>query len=126
MPLLFSYGTLQLPSVQQASFGRLLHGCADRLPGYTLGQLPIDDAQVVATSGKTHHPIAIRCHRPDGAIDGMVFDITDEELAGADRYEVPAYRRVLARLASGRQAWVYVDAREAGVRPSDRDFPAAT
>ena len=32
--LLFSYGTLQLDSVQLASFGRLLEGEADALPGW--------------------------------------------------------------------------------------------
>ena len=49
-----------------------------------------------------------------GATDrvaGMVFEISDEELANADKYEVADYKRVAAPLASGRTAWVYVDAR---------------
>ena len=37
--------------------------------------------------------------------------ISDEELANADKYEVADYKRVAAPLASGRTAWVYVDAR---------------
>ena len=41
----------------------------------------------------------------------MVFEITDAELAHADAYEVAAYVRVKAPLASGLEAWVYVDAR---------------
>jgi hypothetical protein len=44
-------------------------------------------------------------------VPGTVFEITDSELAMADKYEVKAYRRVSARLASGRDAWVYVEAR---------------
>ena len=32
-------------------------------------------------------------------------------IADADRYEPAPYRRVAAALASGRQAWVYADAR---------------
>ncbi|HEY0200109.1 MAG TPA: gamma-glutamylcyclotransferase family protein, partial [Burkholderiaceae bacterium] len=68
------------------------------------------DPQVVATSGKSHHPIAQRGAAADG-VDGMVFAITPEELAHADRYEVSDYRRELLPLASGLQAWVYVDAR---------------
>ena len=44
-------------------------------------------------------------------IDGTVFDITDDELSNADRYEVKDYKRVSAQLASGTTAWVYVDAR---------------
>ena len=34
MPLLFSYGTLQQDDVQRATFGRLLTGQRDTLPGY--------------------------------------------------------------------------------------------
>jgi gamma-glutamylcyclotransferase (GGCT)/AIG2-like uncharacterized protein YtfP len=40
----------------------------------------------------------------------MVFEITDAELARVDEYEASAfYKRVTARLASGREAWVYVN-----------------
>ena len=34
MERLFSYGTLQLPEVQTATFGRLLQGQADSLVGF--------------------------------------------------------------------------------------------
>ncbi len=45
-------------------------------------------------------------------IAGTVFEVTDDELAQSDRYETdPAYRRVRAPLLSGREAWVYADAR---------------
>ena len=71
----------------------------------------IDDPAVVATSGKTHHPIVKPSADAGDAVDGTVFEITDEELADADRYEVAAYARVAVTLASGRMAWVYVDAR---------------
>ena len=46
-------------------------------------------------------------------VPGTVFEISQGELEQADRYEVVAYRRVLAKLLSGRSAWVYVDARRA-------------
>jgi hypothetical protein len=42
---------------------------------------------------------------------GLCNEITDAELAHADAYEVAAYVRVRAPLASGLEAWVYVDAR---------------
>ena len=111
MPFLFSYGTLQQDDVQRTTFGRLLAGSADRLPGYAQALMRIDDPGVVATSGKTHHPIVRRSGVATDAVEGTVFEITDEELANADRYEVAAYRRVGVTLASGREAWVYVDAR---------------
>lgn len=57
MPLLFSYGTLQQPNVQLATFGRELPGTSDSLDGYEQSLVAIDDPEVVRTSGKTHHPI---------------------------------------------------------------------
>ena len=111
MPLLFSYGTLQQDNVQLSTFGRLLQGDKDELVGYEQSLVRIEDPHVVATSGKTHHPIVMFNGRSDSRVSGTVFEITDTELANADRYEVAAYTRVAAMLASGRQAWVYVDAR---------------
>jgi gamma-glutamylcyclotransferase (GGCT)/AIG2-like uncharacterized protein YtfP len=44
-------------------------------------------------------------------VSGTVFELTDAELAAADRYEEPAaYQRRTVTLASGKQAWVYVHA----------------
>jgi hypothetical protein len=111
MPLLFSYGTLQQQDVQLSTFGRTLQGHPDHLVGFEQCVVEIDDPQVVATSGKTHHPIVKYNGRDDSRVPGTVFEITDAELASADRYEVAAYKRVATRLASGRQAWVYVDSR---------------
>jgi gamma-glutamylcyclotransferase (GGCT)/AIG2-like uncharacterized protein YtfP len=111
MPLLFSYGTLQQQNVQLSTFGRLLQGQKDELLGFEQSLVRIEDPQVVATSGKTHHPIVKFNGRNDSRVSGTVFEITDAELASADQYEVAAYKRVAAMLASGKQAWVYVDAR---------------
>jgi gamma-glutamylcyclotransferase (GGCT)/AIG2-like uncharacterized protein YtfP len=105
---LFSYGTLQQPNVQRATFGRLLEGRPDALVGYALAPLAITDPAVVATSGSAVHSIAQRTGDPANIVQGMVFTITREELEAADRYEVDAYARVLARLASGAEAFVYV------------------
>lgn len=119
--LLFSYGTLQLDAVQLSTFGRLLDGSADALPGFEQALVLIEDADVVATSGQTHHPILSFSGNPAHSVAGKVFRITSDELAQADRYEVAAYRRVSVTLASGLQAWVYVDARFAP--PASGDAP---
>jgi len=43
--------------------------------------------------------------------DAVVFEITDQELAAADKYEdVAEYRRISVTLRSGDQAWVCVQA----------------
>ena len=114
MPLLFSYGTLQQEHVQLSTFGRLLQGQKDELPGFEPSLVSIEDPLVVATSGKTHHANVTFNGRHDSRVSGTVFEITDAELAAADQYErLAAYTRVTAILASGKQAWVYVDARSA-------------
>jgi hypothetical protein len=110
MPLLFSYGTLQQPSVQLATFGRLLDGTPDALVGYELSLVAIDDPEVVKASGKAEHPIVRFTGAPTALVRGTVFEITQAELEQADRYEVSAYRRVSATLQSGREASVYVEA----------------
>ncbi len=107
---LFSYGTLQLEQVQIATFGRKLDAQTDDMPGFSLTMLKIEDPQVVATSGKTHHPVVAWTGNPTDRVSGAVFAITPEELAQADAYEVAAYRRDRVTLASGVSAWVYVDA----------------
>ncbi len=117
MPLLFSYGTLRDPAVQRANFGRELVGREDGLPGYTVRMLAITDPQVVAVSEQTHHPIVVRTGDGADRVDGAVFDITDDELAAADDYEVDDYRRISVVLASGVTAWVYVSAEQSASEP---------
>jgi gamma-glutamylcyclotransferase (GGCT)/AIG2-like uncharacterized protein YtfP len=106
---LFSYGTLRQAQVQMASFGRLLYGREDVLPGYRLGRLEITDPDVLAKSEARFHPIAEES-AADDEVPGTVFDITEAELAAADDYEVSDYKRVAVRLKSGLKAWVYVRA----------------
>jgi hypothetical protein len=108
--LLFSYGTLQDKAVQLANFGRELTGSPDSLPGYSTSLIAIRDLAVVATSGKANHTIAERSTNLADEVRGMVFRISNKELAAADRYEVAEYTRVLVTLKSGRRAWVYVRA----------------
>jgi gamma-glutamylcyclotransferase (GGCT)/AIG2-like uncharacterized protein YtfP len=114
MPLLFSYGTLQQANVQLSTFGRLLQGQGDELPGFEQSSVRIEDPQVVATTGKTHHANVTFNGRNDSRVSGTVFEITDAELVAADQYEqLAAYKRVAATLASGKHAWVYLDSRSA-------------
>ena len=111
--LLFSYGTLQLEAVQMALFGRQLTGSSDALKGFELVPLKIEDQNVVAISGKAHHPMATFTGRASDVVPGMVFAMTPDEIQNADKYEVPAVKRVSVVLQSGVRAWAYVDAQNA-------------
>jgi gamma-glutamylcyclotransferase (GGCT)/AIG2-like uncharacterized protein YtfP len=110
---LFSYGTLQLPDVQRATFGRLLAGRPDAIVGFRLETLTITDPAVIATSGSDRHPVLIAADGAGAEVDGTVFDLTTGQLHAADAYEVADYTRVEVPLRSGQTAWVYVFAGEA-------------
>jgi hypothetical protein len=107
--LLFSYGTLQLASVQLSQFGRLLEGANDVLTGYAVIPIQIRDPDVLEASGiETHLALVPDPDAPP--IPGKVFHLTPHELAAADIYESENYRREEAVLASGICAWIYVKA----------------
>ena len=105
---IFTYGTLQLPSVQLEKYGRLLEGRADVLPGYRLERLLIEDSEVIRLSGKSDHPIARQSGEPSDRVAGIVYTISADELAATDAYEVEPYVRVEVDLESGRRAFAYV------------------
>jgi hypothetical protein len=109
MPLLFSYGTLQDPDVQLATFGHHLQGEKDLLPGYEPALVPISDPAVAARLGRLHHYNARATGDDWSSVQGTALEVTDEELAKADGYEAAfGYRRVEVTLSSGKLAWVYV------------------
>ena len=108
MEKLFSYGTLQQENVQIETFGRKLTGQKDTLIGYILSEVVIKDPAVIGVSGKAIHPILKYTGKPSDTVAGSVFELTPEELAQADDYEVDEYTRVKGEFRSGIQAWAYV------------------
>jgi gamma-glutamylcyclotransferase (GGCT)/AIG2-like uncharacterized protein YtfP len=93
---LFVYGTLQIPTVQQVVFGRSIMGLPDTLPGFRKSEINLEGHI---------YPIAVR--DADSQIDGLLLELTSDELARGDEYETSAYDRVRVRLKSGIEAWVY-------------------
>lgn len=108
MAPLFSYGTLQLETVQLGQFGRLLEGRDDVLHGYIVTEIQIRDPAVLDASGIETHLALVPGEGPP--IAGKVFDLTAKELDAADVYESENYVRAWVPLASGTHAWVYVKA----------------
>jgi hypothetical protein len=104
----FSYGTLRLPQVQQANYGRALDGVPDSLPGFRLDLVAITNPEVVAVSGIAEHPVAVRTDNAADSVDGTRFALTSAELAATDVYEAADYVRVPVTLTSGTTAWLYV------------------
>jgi hypothetical protein len=111
MPLLFSYGTLQDEQVQLSLFGRKLVGHEDWLLGYEQSLARVQDPEFARTSGKADHWMLWPAVSDGARVEGTALEVTDAELERADKYEPVEYKRVLAMLASGRETWVFVDAR---------------
>nr|WP_231127055.1 gamma-glutamylcyclotransferase family protein [Motilibacter aurantiacus] len=105
---LFSYGTLQDPAVQRATFGRELATAPAVLPGFRTGLLRITNPEVVRTSGSAEHPVLLPSTGPADEVVGSVLELTAEELAAADAYEAADYVRAAVTLRSGDSAWAYL------------------
>ena len=105
---LFSYGSLQAEAVQLATFGRRLEGRLDSLVGYRIALIPIEDPNFVNINGDAAHRNLEFTGIASDSVAGAVFTVTRKELEQADSYEPTGYRRVLARLSSGTDAWVYL------------------
>jgi gamma-glutamylcyclotransferase (GGCT)/AIG2-like uncharacterized protein YtfP len=110
---LFSYGTLQYRDVQLATFGRELSGTPDALQGFTLSTIKITNPEVIASTGDTHYPVLRPNGNREGQIEGVIFDLTEAELAAADAYEGADYARVRVRSKSGLETYVYILATDA-------------
>jgi gamma-glutamylcyclotransferase (GGCT)/AIG2-like uncharacterized protein YtfP len=108
MIALFSYGSLRQRKVQLATYERELEGEPDVLAGYALLPVQIGDARVVELSGAAVHSIACATGNPAHRVEGVVFTLSEDELAATDAYEVEAYSRIEVTLESGRRAWAYV------------------
>ena len=98
--ILFSYGTLQTPAVQLATFSRRLQGRPDALVGYRLTTIRIEDEE--------HRNLQFTGSTSD-YVEGTVFEMTKKELEQADAYEPDGYERVSVKLNSGLDAWVYLN-----------------
>ena len=105
MEYLFSYGTLQKGEVQLKLFGRFLNGSKDILDGFKTADIVITDAVFLSKEESRQLTAVISS---DDVIDGMVFEISSEELAMVDRYEPNNYERISVALRSGKQAWLYL------------------
>lgn len=108
MPYLFSYGTLQKEPVQLETFGRILKGEHDILVGYQLKMLEITDPQVLRKSNQKYHPILEYSGNTEDEVEGVLFEVSDEEILQADEYEVDDYKRIETVFKSGKKGFIYV------------------
>ncbi|MCP2027734.1 gamma-glutamylcyclotransferase (GGCT)/AIG2-like uncharacterized protein YtfP [Flavobacterium sp. HSC-32F16] len=104
MEQLFSYGTLRSKQIQMQVFNKVLTGTADQLLGYKLKSLQIEEE-----FGMADYVVAVASENPSEIIHGVVFNVSNADLAKVDLFESNAYKRVQVTLKSGITAWVYME-----------------
>ncbi len=110
MERLFSYGTLRDAHVQRAILGHTVPGAPDAILGYRLRAITLTDEKTIALSGKAEHTILEPTGDDNDQVEGIALELSAADLAKADAYEPPDYKRARARLRSGLTCWVYVKA----------------
>ena len=105
---LFSYGTLQKEEVQIELFGRFLNGVKDVLRGYKSVSIEITDEAFLAKGEDKIQTTLVPTNNENDIIEGMVFEISKEEILLSDKYEPTGYKRVEVKLDSRKAAWIYV------------------
>lgn len=104
MEQLFSYGTLRSKEIQRQIFNKVLTGTPDQLLGHKLKSLQIEEE-----FGMADYVVVVPSKDPADIIHGVVFTISDTDLAKVDLFESNAYKRVQVTLESGAVAWIYME-----------------
>ena len=97
MELLFVYGTLMDPRVQERIISIIIKGEEDILQGYEKSSIEIEGFG---------YPILVS--NKNSKVEGIVLKINVDELKKIDAYETKAYRRIKVKLKSGKEVWAYV------------------
>ncbi|MFV8333324.1 gamma-glutamylcyclotransferase family protein [Flavobacterium sp. GSP14] len=85
-------------------FNKLLSGTEDRLTGYKLKDLQIEEE-----FGMEDYFVAMPSENPSDAVHGIAFTVSSEDLIKADQFESNAYKRIQIKLQSGTTAWIYIE-----------------
>lgn len=102
MENLFAYGSLREEEVQKTVFGRILKGVPEKLSGYAVKEIQIEEEFGIET-----YPIIVPTEDNEDSIHGIVYELTLEELSLSDTYEGNSYTRIEVPLQSKQLVWAY-------------------
>ena len=94
---IFVYGTLLDDTVRGRVLGKDIKGTQDVLEDYIM------DTHSVLTSYPTIIPL------DKGYVNGMYFDVNEEDIKKLDRYESQYYKKIDIKLKSGTKSLVYTE-----------------
>lgn len=104
---LFSYGVFTQPAVHRRVYGRRLVGTLDALPGYRLRFVNVAD-ETSDLLRLRRQPAAVPTGDDADVVAGMLYEVSNLELAAVDAVNSALFERVWVELASGESAWVFV------------------
>lgn len=97
--------------MQLSVYGRVLRGEPDTLVDWVRTRIGVPKRHKAALSGIAYYANVESSPGSGSHVAGTLLELTNAELTATDGYEQDAdYVRVIATLASGRNAWVYVSA----------------
>ena len=96
---LFVYGTLAIGETLKNILDRDVPGIPATLDGYDGSKMVIIDSE--------HYPAAEK--NTECSIQGLLIEVTSEELEKLDVYETDAYKRKEVELTNGIKAWIYLN-----------------
>ena len=96
---LFVYGTLTTDEALKNVIGRDVLGIPTRLDGY--------DGSKTITIENESYPAAEK--NTECSIQGLLVEVTPEELEKLDAWETDAYRRKEVELTNEIKAWIYLN-----------------
>jgi gamma-glutamylcyclotransferase (GGCT)/AIG2-like uncharacterized protein YtfP len=102
MENLFAYGSLREEEVQKSIFGRILKGVPEKLQGYVVKRIEIEEE-----FGLENYPIITPTEDSSDCIEGIVYELTVQELQLSDTYEGNSYTRIEVPLQSKQLVWAY-------------------
>ena len=96
---LFVYGTLTTGETLKNILGRVVHSMPATLDGY-------DGSKTITIENESYSAAE---KNTECSIQGLLVEVTPEELEKLDVYETDAYRRKEVGLTNGEKAWVYLN-----------------
>ena len=97
--MLFVYGTLATGKTLKNILSRDVTGIPATLDGY--------DGSKTITIENESYPVAEK--NTECSIQGLLVEVTPEELEKLDAWETDAYRRKEVELTNGIKAWIYLN-----------------
>ena len=97
MHKMFSYGTLMDDEIRTRILGKNINVKPDILEGYTITVHPVLISYPVVKPNK------------DDFVNGVVFDVTENDIKDLDMYETKYYKREEVVLKSGVKSMVYIE-----------------